>query len=63
VVRSGLLEWYDQHRRQLPWRGDHLDGRPRIEPSGYGTWISEVMLQQTRVDTVIAYWFTWLVCT
>lgn len=41
-----LLNWYDHHARILPWR-DH--------PSPYRVWISEIMLQQTRVETVIPY--------
>lgn len=41
-----LLEWYDKNARILPWRDN---------PSPYRVWISEVMLQQTRVDTVIPY--------
>lgn len=41
-----LLQWYDHNRRILPWRED---------PSPYRTWISEVMLQQTRVEAGIAY--------
>ena len=41
-----LLDWYRQHRRRLPWRDD---SRP------YYVWLSEVMLQQTQVDTVIPY--------
>ena len=41
-----LLRWYDNNRRRLPWRED---------PSPYRTWISEVMLQQTRVEAGIAY--------
>jgi A/G-specific adenine glycosylase len=43
-LRSSLLAWYDAHRRDLPWR------RTR-DP--YAIWISEIMLQQTRVATVI----------
>ena len=43
---TDLLTWYDQHRRSLPWRDT-------VSP--YRTWISEVMLQQTRVDTVLPY--------
>lgn len=42
-----LLAWYDQHARTLPWRGIH-------DP--YRTWVSETMLQQTRVETVIGYY-------
>jgi A/G-specific adenine glycosylase len=41
---TALLAWYDAARRQLPWRR-------RSDP--YGVWLSEVMLQQTRVDTVV----------
>lgn len=42
-----LLAWYDKERRILPWRED---------PTPYHVWLSEVMLQQTRVDTVIDYY-------
>jgi len=42
-----LLDWYDLHRRELPWR---LDRDP------YRVWVSEVMLQQTRVETVLPYY-------
>jgi len=45
--RSLLLSWFDRHKRPLPWR------RRR---SLYGTWISEVMLQQTTVAVVVPYW-------
>lgn len=41
-----LLEWYDCSARVLPWRNN---------PSPYRVWISEIMLQQTRVDTVKPY--------
>ena len=42
--RKKLMRWYRRHARKLPWRG--VD-----DP--YGTWLSEIMLQQTRVATVI----------
>lgn len=42
-----LLLWYDEHRRALPWRE---------EPSPYHVWLSEIMLQQTRVEAVLAYY-------
>lgn len=42
-----LLNWYHRRKRDLPWR---KTGDP------YKIWISEIMLQQTRVDTVIPYW-------
>ncbi|MBN1947558.1 MAG: A/G-specific adenine glycosylase [Bradymonadales bacterium] len=42
-----LARWYEQNRRRLPWRETR-------EP--YPVWLSEVMLQQTRVETVLAYY-------
>lgn len=41
-----LLDWYDRGHRILPWRED---------PTGYKVWISEIMLQQTRVEAVKPY--------
>lgn len=46
-----LLSWYGRHARLLPWR---TSGDP------YGVWVSELMLQQTRVDTVLAYYSRWM---
>ncbi len=46
LLREPLLDWYAVHRRILPWRE---------EPSPYRTWVSEIMLQQTRVSAVIPY--------
>ncbi|MBA2942716.1 A/G-specific adenine glycosylase [Paenibacillus sp. CGMCC 1.16610] len=43
---KNLLDWYHTHKRDLPWRRSK---------NPYYIWISEVMLQQTRVDTVIPY--------
>ena len=45
-LSKDLLTWYDADARVLPWRS---------EPSPYRTWLSEVMLQQTQVDTVLPY--------
>ncbi len=45
-IQKQLTQWYRQEARDLPWRRD---------PSPYRVWISEIMLQQTRVDTVIPY--------
>lgn len=42
-----LLHWYDRSKRELPWRIDH-------DP--YRVWVSEIMLQQTRVEAVIFYY-------
>ena len=55
-LRSRLVDWYRSHRRPLPWRGDQIAGYAAIPISPYSTWVSEVMLQQTRVETVIPYW-------
>jgi A/G-specific adenine glycosylase len=46
-----LLAWYDREQRRLPWRG-HADA--------YAVWVSEIMLQQTRVETVIPYFERWM---
>ncbi len=48
---EALLAWYDAHRRSLPWRDV---GDP------YATWVSEIMLQQTRVETVIPYFLRFM---
>lgn len=42
-----LLKWYGEHARKLPWREDR---------NPYRVWISEIMLQQTRVEAVITYY-------
>ncbi len=47
LTRRRLLGWYDRVRRDLPWRRT-------TDP--YAIWVSEIMLQQTRVATVIPYW-------
>lgn len=46
-----LLTWYAQNARQLPWRS---------HPDPYAVWVSEIMLQQTRVETVIPYFLRWM---
>ncbi len=46
-LTSALLSWYDRCARDLPWRGFH---------DAYRTWVSEAMLQQTRVETVLSYY-------
>jgi A/G-specific adenine glycosylase len=54
-VRRGLLDWYDENRRDLPWRA-----APGVTPDPYAVWVSEVMLQQTRVETVRPYFERWM---
>jgi A/G-specific adenine glycosylase len=51
VLRKSLLRWYDENQRDLPWRNV-------ADP--YAVWISEVMLQQTQVQTVIPYYLKFL---
>ena len=46
-ITVSLLCWYDRCARVLPWRGFH---------DAYRTWVSEAMLQQTRVETVLSYY-------
>ena len=48
-----LMEWYDKNKRTLPWRTES----PR-DP--YKVWVSEIMLQQTRVEAVKAYYTNWM---
>ncbi|MBK1879453.1 A/G-specific adenine glycosylase [Pelagicoccus mobilis] len=51
AFRAALIDWYDQNARDLPWRS---------APSTYGTVVSEFMLQQTQVKTVLPYFDAWL---
>ena len=51
AFQTTLLTWYDQHKRDLPWRQDH-------DP--YHVWVSEIMLQQTQVQTVIPYYLRFM---
>lgn len=51
AIAASLLQWYDVHARDLPWRA-----RPGANaPDPYRVWLSEVMLQQTQVASVIPY--------
>ena len=51
AIADNLLKWFTENARELPWR------RTR-EP--YAIWVSEIMLQQTQVKTVIPYWERWM---
>jgi len=51
MLSTKLLRWYRRHGRTLPWRG---------HPDPYAVWVSEIMLQQTRVETVIPYFEAWM---
>ncbi|CAN2390376.1 purine-specific mismatch base pair DNA N-glycosylase activity [Pristimantis euphronides] len=59
TLRKNLLTWYDQWRRNLPWR-KLASGEPDPDRRAYSVWVSEVMLQQTRVSTVIDYYTKWM---
>jgi A/G-specific adenine glycosylase len=50
-----LLDWYDRHRRRLPWRAPAGE-----RPDPYRVWLSEIMLQQTGVKTVGPYFLKFL---
>lgn len=50
-LRQTLLDWYKSYGRDLPWRHTH---------NAYKIWISEIMLQQTQVKTVIPYYQRWI---
>ena len=52
AYQIAILSWYDQNKRELPWRGN---------PTLYKTVISEFMLQQTRVTTVLPYFENWMI--
>ncbi|OQR99573.1 hypothetical protein THRCLA_06456 [Thraustotheca clavata] len=68
-IKARLLQWYDKERRCLPWRGDAppflvsiservTSDRSIVSP--YATWVSEIMCQQTRVETVVEYYVKWM---
>ncbi|KAJ3101632.1 hypothetical protein HDU97_001245 [Phlyctochytrium planicorne] len=73
-IRSSLLTWYDREQRELPWRaasarkeGDTIVPIARSAMSdeeegqrAYEVWVSEIMLQQTQVSTVINYYKKWM---
>ncbi|NXL33015.1 MUTYH glycosylase, partial [Glaucidium brasilianum] len=59
ALRGNLLAWYDRCKRDLPWRtlaATELDADRRA----YAVWVSEIMLQQTQVATVIDYYNRWM---
>ncbi|MCO8124842.1 A/G-specific adenine glycosylase [Stieleria sp. TO1_6] len=50
-LRRKLLKWFSTHAREMPWRSD---------PQPYRVWVSEIMLQQTQVATVLPYFERWM---
>lgn len=59
TIQRGLLAWYDANKRVLPWRSIAAT-EPDTQKRVYAVWISEIMLQQTQVSTVISYFETWM---
>ncbi len=67
VLRRSLLNWYDANRRDLPWRRENVGG-PQLPGVGncgaardpYPIWVSEIMLQQTRVAAVLDHYARWM---
>ncbi|MEW6305333.1 MAG: A/G-specific adenine glycosylase [Verrucomicrobiota bacterium] len=51
AIVNALTDWFARHARDLPWRRT-------LDP--YAIWVSEIMLQQTQVKTVIPYWERWM---
>lgn len=52
---AALLGWFEARQRSLPWRA-----APAGQRAPYAVWVSEIMLQQTRVDVVVPYFETWM---
>ncbi|XP_024005034.1 adenine DNA glycosylase [Eutrema salsugineum] len=57
-IRMSLLDWYDDNHRDLPWRKTRSESEK--ERRAYEVWVSEIMLQQTRVQTVMEYYKRWM---
>lgn len=51
-IHAQLMDWFNQQKRDLPWR--------TLPREAYKVWISEIMLQQTQVETVIPYFQAWM---
>lgn len=51
IIRRKLLLWFEKNGRDLPWRAAY---------SSYEVWISEIMLQQTQVKTMLPYYSRWM---
>ena len=51
LLPQRLLSWYDRYKRSMPWRDD---------PTPYHVWLSEIMLQQTRVEAARPYFLRFI---
>ncbi|XP_035188863.1 adenine DNA glycosylase isoform X3 [Oxyura jamaicensis] len=59
ALRGSLLAWYDKCKRDLPWRALAVTEKD-VNRRAYAVWVSEIMLQQTQVATVIDYYNRWM---
>ncbi|XP_006899083.1 PREDICTED: A/G-specific adenine DNA glycosylase [Elephantulus edwardii] len=59
AFRGSLLSWYNREKRDLPWRR-RAEDEEDPDRRAYAVWVSEVMLQQTQVATVIDYYTRWM---
>ena len=60
ALGAELLVWYDAHARLLPWRVAPADRQAGARPDPYRVWLSEIMLQQTTVAAVKAYFLRFI---
>ncbi|MCX6045018.1 MAG: hypothetical protein NT075_07880 [Chloroflexi bacterium] len=54
-IANRLVHWHHHHQRALPWRT-----APAGQRDAYAVWISEIMAQQTRLETVVDYYHRWM---
>ncbi len=54
-ITRALVDWHADHARDLPWRD-----QPAGQRDAYRVWVSEIMAQQTRLETVVGYFVRWL---
>ncbi len=55
AIARALVAWHADHARDLPWRD-----RPAGQRDAYRVWVSEIMAQQTRLETVVGYFARWM---
>jgi len=60
AIGKSVLDWYDANHRELPWRVNPSDAANGMIPQPYHVWLSEVMLQQTTVQSVTPYFHKFL---
>lgn len=60
AISKCLIQWYNGNHRVLPWRSNQGGEEGDEQSRAYAVWVSEVMLQQTRVATVVSYYNRWM---